>query len=74
MATGYGLDGRDLIMGRDKSFSLLHSVQTVPSCTMATGDSFFRVKSRHEADYSRHLVPRSREKYLHSPYASMYNA
>jgi DUF2075 family protein len=61
-ATGYGLDYRDFIIGRDMNFSLLHRVQTVPSYIMTTGGGLFPgSKARCEADYSRHLVPRSRE-------------
>jgi hypothetical protein len=53
IATGYGLDGRDFIIGRDKTFSLLHSAQTFPSYKMATG-----IKKGVKLTTHRHLVPR----------------
>jgi hypothetical protein len=42
IATGYGLHCRDSIPGRDKTFSLLHSVQTDSGSQVDTGDYLLR--------------------------------
>jgi hypothetical protein len=61
IATGYGLDGRGSIPGRDYRFSLLDSVQTDSGAhpafyPMGFGGDFPRVKRpEREADHSRKL-------------------
>jgi hypothetical protein len=54
IATDYGLDGRGSIRGRDKSFFILHNVQTGSGTyPVDTGDSSSGVKQpRREADNS----------------------
>jgi hypothetical protein len=47
IATGYGMEGRDSIPGRENDFSLLYSVQTgsvahTASYLMGTGGYFLR--------------------------------
>jgi hypothetical protein len=75
IATGYELDGRGSISGRDKIFSVLHSVQTgsgAQPASYAIGIGGFR----HQYSYrvvkltiQLYLVQRSRmvELYLRSP-------